>query len=619
MSLARFKVQALGFMTPARLILVPEAPSLWLHLLASSSAHFSSQRILNFLGTVHDVEGLVRTSSMRYLIGKLVLTHWLHLALLLSWLSGIPVHIGFQGNLDLWLENPLRFSAIAHSLWEPHFGIQQMPAHQPGSACFYFWSRTVGFVSALQLLTFGSALEVTAFRCLCAGVGARGNTPNLPFPLLAHGSLLWSGHLGWAVHAHSQLLSPLALLSFVGHESATSRSVLLTDSIHHHLALATLISAHGCVAGNTARPNTCSRASLHRQLALACFGLASIVFVVAHHIFWLPSAGFLHSSLSPCSALLAHHLWLASAFLVGAFVHFQLCSLGGSCMQDPGVGVAGNTPKASVVSHLSWVTLFLGFHTLATFSHNDLLFAFAATDKAQIIQPILAQSIQSCVGKCEWLYMLCPADFLVHHALALGLHTSLLILVKGALDTPGSLLHIEKRQHGFGFACDGPGRGGTCDISGWDAVYLGAFWLSNTLGWLSFYHHWRSLASFDAFGSTGCTLCGWFRDYLWLNSGNLVNGCSWSGSNELAVLAWSFLLGHLIWATSFMLLVSWRGYWQELLECLLFLHLKSPMVVSLWTAGLTPVALSILQARCVGLGHFTLGLVGTFAAFLLSA
>ena len=68
-----------------------------------------------------------------------------------------------------------------------------------------------------------------------------------------------------------------------------------------------------------------------------------------------------------------------------------------------------------------------------------------------------------------------------------------------------------------------------------------------------------------------------------------------------------------------MFLISWRGYWQELVECLLFIHLKSPVVVSLWTAGLTPVALSILQARCVGLGHFTVGLIGTFAAFLLSA
>jgi photosystem I P700 chlorophyll a apoprotein A2 len=31
-----------------------------------------------------------------------------------------------------------------------------------------------------------------------------------------------------------------------------------------------------------------------------------------------------------------------------------------------------------------------------------------------------------------------PGDFLVHHAIALGLHTTTLILVKGALDARGS-------------------------------------------------------------------------------------------------------------------------------------------------------------------------------------
>jgi len=377
-----------------------------------------------------------------------------------------------------------------------------------------------------------------------------------------------------------------------------------------------------------------SRTSLHYQLTLGCAGIAVCVFVVAHHVFWQPAVGFLHFSLSSCNALFVHHLWLASAFLVGAFVHLQLWLLESSSnaitltMQRALLPTSGSRefavrvyqiPASGVISLLSWVTLWLGFHSLAVFSHNDLVFALGATEQAQAVQPLLAQWAQCWVGSSVYLYSLCPADFLVHHALALGLHTSLLIFIKGALDSSGSLLFAEKRLHGFGFACDGPGRGGTCDISGWDAVYLGAFWLENTLGWLCFYHHWRSLVSFEAFSSSGVSLCGWFRDYLWLNSGNFVNGYSWSGSNELAVLAWGFLLAHLIWATSFMFLISWRGYWQELIECLLFIHLKSPVVGSLWTAGLTPVALSILQARCVGLGHFTVGLIGTFAAFLLSA
>ncbi|CAG7870284.1 unnamed protein product [Brassica rapa] len=79
-----------------------------------------------------------------------------------------------------------------------------------------------------------------------------------------------------------------------------------------------------------------------------------------------------------------------------------------------------------------------------------------------------------------------PGDFLVHHAIALGLHTTTLILVKGALDARGSKLMLDKKDFGYSFPCDGPGRGGTCDISAWDAFYLAVFWMLNTIGWVTF-------------------------------------------------------------------------------------------------------------------------------------
>jgi photosystem I P700 chlorophyll a apoprotein A2 len=59
----------------------------------------------------------------------------------------------------------------------------------------------------------------------------------------------------------------------------------------------------------------------------------------------------------------------------------------------------------------------------------------------------------------------CSADLLVHHAFALGVHTAALILPRDAFDASGSHLLADKRQYGFGFACDEPGRGGTCDSS----------------------------------------------------------------------------------------------------------------------------------------------------------
>lgn len=55
---------------------------------------------------------------------------------------------------------------------------------------------------------------------------------------------------------------------------------------------------------------------------------------------------------------------------------------------------------------------------------------------------------------------------------SLGLHITVLILLKGGLEARGSKLMPDKMEHSFGFSCDGPGRGGTCDISAWDSFYL---------------------------------------------------------------------------------------------------------------------------------------------------
>ena len=51
--------------------------------------------------------------------------------------------------------------------------------------------------------------------------------------------------------------------------------------------------------------------------------------------------------------------------------------------------------------------------------------------------------------------------------------------------------------------------------------------------------------------------------YLWLNSSQLINGYGPSGISACAVWDWMFLFGHLVWATGFMFLISWRGYWKD--------------------------------------------------------
>ena len=62
-----------------------------------------------------------------------------------------------------------------------------------------------------------------------------------------------------------------------------------------------------------------------------------------------------------------------------------------------------------------------------------------------------------------WGSPLSCGDVLVHHAIALGLHTTVLVLLKAALNGRSSKLMPDKGAFGYGFPCDGPGRGGTCD------------------------------------------------------------------------------------------------------------------------------------------------------------
>jgi hypothetical protein len=62
---------------------------------------------------------------------------------------------------------------------------------------------------------------------------------------------------------------------------------------------------------------------------------------------------------------------------------------------DVGVGLSEERMldhKEAIISHLSWASLFLGFHTLGSYVHNDVMLAFG-TQKQILIKPIFAQWI----------------------------------------------------------------------------------------------------------------------------------------------------------------------------------------------------------------------------------
>ncbi len=487
--------------------------------------------------------------------------------------------------------------------------------------------------------------------------------------------------------------SGTAILTFLGGFHPQTESLWLTDMAHHHLAIAVLFIVAGHMyrtnfgighsikeilathrppegtpfggklgAGHKGLYDTLNN-SLHFQLALALASLGVITSLVAQHMYALPPYAFIAKDFTTTAALYTHHQYIAGFIMVGAFAHGAIFLIRDydPAANENNVLARVLDHKEAIISHLSWVSLFLGFHTLGIYVHNDVVVAFGTPEKQILVEPVFAQFVQAASGKAlygfdtllsnpdsiattawpnhgaVWLpgwfdainsgtnslfLAIGPGDFLVHHAIALGLHTTTLILVKGALDGRGSKLMPDKKDFGFSFPCDGPGRGGTCDISAWDSFYLAMFWMLNTIGWVTFYWHWKHLSIWSGnvaqFNENSNYLMGWLRDYLWLNSSQLINGYNPYGMNNLAVWAWMFLFGHLVWATGFMFLISWRGYWQELIETIVWAHERTPLAnLVRWKDK--PVAMSIVQGRLIGLAHFTVGYILTYAAFLIAS
>jgi photosystem I P700 chlorophyll a apoprotein A1 len=71
-----------------------------------------------------------------------------------------------------------------------------------------------------------------------------------------------------------------------------------------------------------------------------------------------------------------------------------------------------------------------------------------------------------------------------------------------------------------------------------------------------------------------------------------------------------FLAGHFVFAFSLMFLFSGRGYWQELIESIVWAHNKLRVA-----PAIQPRALSIIQGRAVGVTHYLLGGIVTTWAF----
>ena len=471
-------------------------------------------------------------------------------------------------------------------------------------------------------------------------------------------------------------------LTFKGGLNPVTGGLWLSDTAHHHLAIAVLF----IIAGHMYRTNwgighsmkeileahkgpftgeghkglyEIFTTSWHAQLSLNLALLGSLSIIVAHHMYAMPPYPYIATDYPTQLSLFTHHVWIGGFLIVGAGAHAAIYMVRD---YDPAKNVDNLLDRVirhrdAIISHLNWVCIWLGFHSFGLYVHNDTMRALGRTqdmfsDTAIQLQPIFAQWVQNLHnlapgatapnalasvspafggdvvaigGKVAMMPItLGTADFMVHHIHAFTIHVTVLILLKGVLYARSSRLVPDKGSIGFRFPCDGPGRGGTCQVSGWDHVFLGLFWMYNSLSIVIFHFSWKmqsdvwgtvgpdgsvSHITYGNFAQSAITINGWLRDFLWAQASQVITSYG-SASSAYGIM---FLAGHFIFAFSLMFLFSGRGYWQELIESIVWAHNKLKVA-----PAIQPRALSIIQGRAVGVAHYLLGGIVTTWAFFLA-
>ncbi|BDA40126.1 photosystem I core protein PsaA [Candidatus Atelocyanobacterium thalassae] len=471
-------------------------------------------------------------------------------------------------------------------------------------------------------------------------------------------------------------------LTFNGGLNPQTGSLWLTDIAHHHLAVAVLF----IIGGHVYRTNwnighgmkelldahqgpltgeghkglyEILTTSWHAQLAVNLALLGSLSIIIAQHMYAMPPYPYLATDYATQLSLFTHHMWIGGFLIVGAGAHGAIFMIRD---YNPAQNVDNLLDRVirhrdAIISHLNWVCMFLGFHSFGLYVHNDTMRALGRpqdmfSDSAIQLQPIFAQWLQNihtlapsgtaphALATASYAFggdtiaiadkvammpiTLGTADFMIHHVHAFTIHVTVLILLKGVLYARSSRLIPDKNELGFRFSCDGPGRGGTCQVSGWDHVFLGLFWMYNSISVVIFHFSWKMQSdvwgtvsssgdvthtTLGNFAQGAITINGWLRDFLWAQSVNVIN----SYGSELSAYGIMFLAGHFVFAFSLMFLFSGRGYWQELIESIVWAHNKLNVAPSI-----QPRALSIIQGRAVGVTHYLLGGIVTTWAFFLA-
>jgi photosystem I P700 chlorophyll a apoprotein A1 len=620
---------------------------------------------------------------------KVLASNLAHISVVTFWLSGMCFHGAYFSNFSSWVKDPCHVAPSVAQLSVA--GQESLNASSSSysfegvritSGLFHLW-LSQGIVNTTYLkYSAASALLLSVLSLLGSYYHMHGSTVGGTFLrkfktialhhqviLLGLGSISYAGHQFHVALPINRLLeagvrpslipSPSELLTrewislLSTDEAMYSRAsnLQLTATpelvVAHHLYLGVTLIVSGLLillfrrnkidslsVGKTASENG-RNDSFHLQLSinLAISGTLSWTFAYLQAAY--PVYPYITLDYPTVISLFTHHCWIAMFLLVGSGAHAGIY-----CVREASASELLKHREV-IISHLNWVTVFLGLHSFGLYIHNDTLQALGRpqdlfADNAIQLKPILSILILSFLGPHDVELIdgrivgqtieLGTADFMVHHIHAFTIHVTLLILVKASMYARTSRLVSDKLELGFRYPCDGPGRGGTCQISPWDHVFLALFWSYNSVSVVVFHYFWKVQSdvfslSYNVsanninhltggdFSMQSTSINGWLRNFLWTGASQVIQ----SYSSNISAYGLIFLGSHFVWALSLMFLFSGRGYWQELIESIVWAHHKIKLVMHI-----QPRALSISQGRAVGLAHYLLGGIGTTWSFLIS-
>lgn len=259
---------------------------------------------------------------------------------------------------------------------------------------------------------------------------------------------------------------------------------------------------------------------LYGQLSINLLfaGVNSIAF--AHHMYAIPMYPYIGSEYPTVLSLFYHQINIAAGLIIGAGAHASMNIIRDSrkniCLSEAnhyylsGCIIQNSSAQARevlnhrhvIIGHLIYLSIALGFHSFSLYIHNDTLQGFGRAedmfaDNSIGLKPVFVLSplgfdIKMLDKKVSRLTQeLHTADFIVHHIHAFTIHIALFILSKGILYARNSRLVSDKLELGWRYPCDGPGRGGTCQISPYDHLYLAVFWMYNSLSVVLFHYFWK--------------------------------------------------------------------------------------------------------------------------------